>query len=173
VLRGAGRSYGDASTGSECLVLDNARMNRILSWDPATGIIEAECGATIEDLWRLVLEDGWWPPVVSGTMYPTLGGALAMNIHGKNNFCAGTLGEHVLEMEVLTAAGEVRRLSPADPLFANIISSAGLLAMITKVKLQMKRVRSGDLRECCRWRQRTGMSNLPPSSGSSTMPITW
>lgn len=146
VLRGAGRSYGDASTGSECVIVDNVRMNRILSWDPETGIVEAECGATIEDLWRLVLEDGWWPPVVSGTMYPTLGGALAMNIHGKNNFCAGTLGEHVLELDALTASGDLLTLTRNDPLFFSIISSAGLLAMITRIKLQMKKVHSGDLR---------------------------
>lgn len=146
VLRGAGRSYGDANIGAECIVLDNCRLNRILSWDPETGIIDAECGVTVEGLWRHTLEDGWWPPVVSGTMYPTLGGALAMNIHGKNNFCAGTLGEHVLELEVLTPLGELLTFRPTDREFFGIISSAGLLAMITRVKLKMKKVHSGDLR---------------------------
>ena len=88
-LRGAGRSYGDANVGAECVLIDTSRMKQILSWDPKTGIIDCEAGATIETLWRHVLEDGYWPPVVSGTMFPTLGGALGMNIHGKNNFCAG------------------------------------------------------------------------------------
>lgn len=146
LLRGAGRSYGDANIGAECVVLDNARMKRILSWDAKTGIIEAECGVTIEGLWRHTLEDGWWPPVVSGTMYPTLGGALAMNIHGKNNFCAGTIGEHVTELEILTPTGDLKVLTPKDALFRAVISSAGLLAMITRVKMQMKKVHSGDLR---------------------------
>lgn len=146
VLRGAGRSYGDANIGAECVIIDNARMKRILSWDPQTGVSEAESGVTIEGLWRHTLEDGWWPPVVSGTMYPTLGGALAMNIHGKNNFCAGTLGEHVTEMEILTPKGEVKVLKPHEELFKAVISSAGLLAMITRVKMQMKKVHSGDVR---------------------------
>lgn len=146
VLRGAGRSYGDANIGAECIVLDNSRMNRILNWNPDSGVIEAECGVTIEDLWRHILEDGWWPPVVSGTMYPTLGGVLAMNIHGKNNYCSGTFGEHVLELEVLTPAGDVLNLAPKDEAFWAIIGSAGLLAMITRVKIQMKKVHSGDLR---------------------------
>ena len=146
VLRGAGRSYGDANIGAECIVLDNSRMNRVLSWDKESGIIEAECGATIEDLWRYTLEDGWWPPVVSGTMYPTLGGVLAMNIHGKNNYCAGTFGEHVLELEILTSSGQTIVLHPDDDAFYAVISSAGLLAMITRVKIQMKKVHSGDLR---------------------------
>jgi len=146
VLRGAGRSYGDANIGAECVVIDNSRMNQILSWDSTTGVIDAQCGVTIEDLWRHVLEDGWWPPVVSGTMYPTLGGALAMNIHGKNNFCAGTLGEHVLELEILTPSGQTLILHPSDDAFYAVISSAGLLAMITRVKMQMKKIHSGDLR---------------------------
>ncbi|MFI5387230.1 MAG: FAD-dependent oxidoreductase, partial [Fimbriimonadales bacterium] len=144
-LRGAGRSYGDANVGAECILIDTSRMRQILSWDPATGLIDCESGVTIEDLWRHVLEDGYWPPVVSGTMFPTLGGALAMNIHGKNNFCAGTLGEHVVEMDVLTANGEILTLTPRDDLFYAVISGFGSLGIIARVKLQMKRVQSGDL----------------------------
>ncbi len=145
VLRGAGRSYGDANIGSECIVLDIGRMNRILSWDPAQGIIDCESGVTIEGLWRTAIEDGFWPPVVSGTMYPTLGGALAMNIHGKNSFKVGTLGDQVLEIDVLFPTGELKTLTPQDELFFQIISSAGLLGVITRAKLKMKRIHSGNL----------------------------
>ena len=67
-LRGAGCSYGDASLNAEGVSLDLSRMNRILEWDPATGVIRAEPGVTIRQLWQYVLEDGWWPPVVTGTM---------------------------------------------------------------------------------------------------------
>lgn len=144
-LRGAGRSYGDANTGSEMIVLDIQRMNRILSWDPTSGMIECESGVTIEDLWRHCMEDGYWPPVVTGTMYPTLGGALGVNVHGKNNYCKGTLGEHVYEMDVLFTTGELKTLSPVDGLFFQVISSAGQLGIITRVKLKMHPVKSGNL----------------------------
>ncbi len=154
-LRGAGRSYGDAAIGAECVVLDFTRMNRILSWDKTSGLLEAEAGATVEEVWRHTLEDGWWPPVVSGTMHPTLAGALAMNIHGKNNFVEGTLGEHIAEIEFLPPSGEARNLTPDDDLFFAVIGSAGLLGAITKVKLRMKRVECGDLRvlpvSCPNW----------------------
>ena len=49
-LRGAGRSYGDASLNRENLVLDLTRMNRILDWDPGTGVICVEPGVTIRQL---------------------------------------------------------------------------------------------------------------------------
>lgn len=146
VLRGNGRSYGDASIASEALVLDITRMNRILAWDAETGVLEAEAGVTIEGVWRQCLEDGWWPPVVSGTMFPTLAGALGMNIHGKNAFRVGPIGDHVLELDVVTPTGEILTLSPSDPRFFAVVSGAGLLGAITRVKLQMKRVHSGELR---------------------------
>jgi decaprenylphospho-beta-D-ribofuranose 2-oxidase len=146
VLRGAGRSYGDAAILGEAVAIDLTRMNRILAWDPASGRIDCEAGVTIENLWRHTLDDGFWPPVVSGTMYPTLGGALAMNIHGKNNPKAGTLGEHVLELDVLFADGSLRTLTPTDELFYAVISGFGIFGIITRVALQLKRVESGDLR---------------------------
>ncbi len=146
VLRGNGRSYGDAAIASEAIILDITRMNRVLSWDTTTGILDAEAGVTIEQMWRRTLEDGWWPPVVSGTMYPTLAGALAMNIHGKNAFRVGPIGMHVLEMEVVTPTGQVLVLGPDDPRFRAVISGAGLLAAIVRVKIQMKKLHSGELR---------------------------
>ena len=145
--RGAGRSYGDAALNSGQVVLDLQRMNRVLDWNPATGVIRAEPGVTIEQLWQYCLEDGWWPPVVPGTSRPTLGGCLGMNIHGKNNYRAGTIGEHVLAFEALLPTGELINCTPAsDPeLFYSLISSAGLLGVFTSITLQLKAVHSGDM----------------------------
>jgi decaprenylphospho-beta-D-ribofuranose 2-oxidase len=155
VLRGAGRSYGDPSIGAETLAIDVSRMNSVLSWDPETGILEAEPGMTIEGVWRHCLEDGWWPYVVSGTMFPTLAGAIAMNIHGKNNFRVGTFGEHVLEIDVLTPRGQVLGIKPDDPRFEAVVGGLGLLGMVTRVKMQLKKVTSGDLKvlpvSCANW----------------------
>lgn len=145
VLRGAGRSYGDANVGAECIVLDTARLDRILDWDPVAGLLRAEGGVTLEQIWRHTLEDGYWLPVVSGTSYATLGGALAMNIHGKNHFRAGTFGDHIVSMEVLTPDGVLRELVRGEPLFDAIIGSAGLLGVVVSATLKMKRVTSGDL----------------------------
>jgi len=58
-------------------------MTRILDWTPDTGRITVEPGVTIRQLWQYAIGDGWWPPVVSGTMFVSLGGAAGMNIHGQ------------------------------------------------------------------------------------------
>ena len=146
VLRGSGRSYGDANIARECLMLDISRMNQIYSINKQSAEVDCQAGVTIEQLWRSTLEDGFWPPIVSGTMAPTLAGALGMNIHGKNAYVAGPIGEHVTELDVVLPNGDVRTLKPENPLFHAVISSAGLLGVITRVRLKMKRIKSGDLR---------------------------
>ena len=126
-LRGSGRSYGDAAMNEGNLVIDMTGMRKVLAWDPTTGVIDVEPGVTIEDVWRLCLKDGWWPAVVPGTMFPTIGGCLAMNIHGKNHFRLGGTGDHVIEADFVTPAG------------------AHMLLSFTRIRLQLKRVESGRL----------------------------
>ena len=145
--RGTGCSYGDASINGDGHVLDLTRMNRILDWDPVAGVVEAQGGVTIEQLWKRILPDGWWPRVVSGTMFPTLAGAVAANIHGKNNFAVGTIGDAVDELDIVLPDGSVRTCSRTEnaELFHASIGAFGMLGVFSRLKLRTKRVYSGDL----------------------------
>ena len=144
-LRGAGRSYGDASLSRENIGLDLTRMTRILDWNPQTGLICVEPGVTIRQLWQYTIEDGWWPPVVSGTMFVSLGGAAGMNIHGKNNFKAGPIGDHIQEFELLLPTGEIKICSRERnrEIFFAAIGGFGMLGCFVSLTLQMKKVESG------------------------------
>jgi decaprenylphospho-beta-D-ribofuranose 2-oxidase len=174
-FRGAARSYGDANFASEEVVIDLSRFDDILSFDATDGVIEARPGATLEDIWLKTLPDGWWLPVVSGTMRTTLGGALAMNIHGKNNFMRGTFGEHVLEIDLLLASGAVRTLKPQDELFYAAIGGAGLLGAIVRIRLQLKRISSGNVRveavSCRNWEEQ--FSAFERFEGKTEYVVTW
>ncbi len=143
--RGAGRSYNDAALNGGGIVMDLSGMNKVISWNPQTGIITAQPGLNLQGLWQTVLPDGWWPPVVSGTMFTTLGGCLGMNIHGKNNFKMGTIGEHVLEFTALLPTGAEITCSPTKnaDLFYAMISGMGMLGVFTSITLQMKKLHSG------------------------------
>lgn len=149
-LRGAGRSYNDAALNGGGIVVNLQRMNRILAWDAENGILLAEPGVTLQQIWQRVLPDGWWPPVVSGTMTTTLGGCLAMNVHGKNNYRAGPIGEHVLEFTALLPGGAEVTCSPTrnGDLFHAMIGGLGMLGVFTSITLRMKKVHSGLLRVC-------------------------
>jgi decaprenylphospho-beta-D-ribofuranose 2-oxidase len=143
--RGAGKSYNDAALNGGGIILDLSGLNQILEWDKATGLVRCQPGVTLEQLWQRVEPDGWWPPVVSGTMFTTLGGCLSANIHGKNNFRMGPIGEHVLEFTALLPTGDEITCTPKknSDLFYGMISGLGMLGVFTSITLQMKHVESG------------------------------
>ncbi len=104
-----------------------------------------EPGVTIRQLWQYVIEDGWWPAVVSGTMFVTIGGAASMNIHGKNNWKVGPIGDHILRFTILTFDGnhlECSRESNSD-LFHAAIGGFGMFGAFTSITLKLKHVSSG------------------------------
>jgi FAD/FMN-containing dehydrogenase len=143
--RGAGRSYNDAALSGGGIVLDMQNMNAITKWNSKTGLITAQPGVTLEQVWHKTLPDGWWPPVVSGTMTTTLGGCLSANIHGKNNFRLGPIGEHVVEFTAILPTGaEITCSSKKNgDLFHAMISGLGMLGVFTSITMQMKHVESG------------------------------
>ncbi len=145
--RGSGRSYGDAALNRQEVVLSTRGLDRILGWDPEVGVADLECGVTIEDLWRRTLKDGYWPAVAPGTMFPTMGGCVAMNVHGKNHFAMGAFGDHVLELDLLTPTGDLITCGPTQEpeLFRAVVGGLGLLGVTTRIRLRLKRIASGRL----------------------------
>ena len=145
--RGTGNSYGDASMNTGGHTVDVSRMNRILAFDPETGICDLEPGVTVRQLWRHILPHGWWPRVVSGTSFPSMAGIAAMNIHGKNNFAVGTVGDAILDFDLVLPSGEIRTCSREEnaDLFHAAIGGLGMLGLFARVRLRTKRVHSGHL----------------------------
>jgi FAD/FMN-containing dehydrogenase len=147
-IRGAGCSYGDAALNGDHVVLDCSGMNRILAWDAATGEITVEPGVTIEQVWRHVLADGWWPPVCPGTMAVTIGGGAAGNIHGKNQWRDGSFGEHIVRFDVVLPSGQVLTCSRDEhsDVFHAAIGGWGLLGCFSALTMRLRRVYSGLVR---------------------------
>jgi decaprenylphospho-beta-D-ribofuranose 2-oxidase len=145
VPRGSGYSYGDTALNAEDIVLDLTRMRRVLAWDAATGTITVEPGVTVRDLWHVTLPDGWWPAAIPGAMYPSLGGCVSTNVHGKDAWRVGPIGEHIVSLDVMTPDGTIATIVPqSDPtLFRAIIGGLGMLGIVTSVTLQMRRVVAG------------------------------
>ncbi|HZD11528.1 MAG TPA: FAD-binding oxidoreductase, partial [Candidatus Binatia bacterium] len=144
-FQGRGNSYGDAALNSENILVDLRRMRRILEWDPQKGIIRVEPGVTLEQLWQYVVEDGWWPPVATGTMNITMGGGAAMNVHGKNAWKVGPLGDHILSFDLMLPSGEVICCSRGEnsDIFHAAIGGFGMLGCFIAITLKLKRIYSG------------------------------
>ena len=142
---GNGRSYGDAALNESNLLLDFRGMNGVLAFDEDSGELTAEPGITMKELEYFSLPRGFWPPVVSGTSFTTLGGCIAANVHGKNNYKYGPWGDHVVRFTIVTADGALREVDrQSDPeLFHFAIGGFGLLGAMVSITVKMKRVHSG------------------------------
>lgn len=147
-LRGTGNSYNDAALNAEDIILDLSQMRRVVDWDSHNGFATLQAGATIRDLWRLGIQDGWWPWVVPGTMNPTLGGSAAMNVHGKNAWRHGSIGEYILSFDLLLPSGATLTLTPQDDRFFWVIGGFGMLGVITSVTLKLRQVPTPTLDVC-------------------------
>jgi decaprenylphospho-beta-D-ribofuranose 2-oxidase len=144
IARGQGRSYGDAAISTNGLVMLSERLNRVGSFDETSGLLRAEAGTTLGDLIETFVPRGWFPSVVPGTKFVSLGGCVAADIHGKNHHHAGTFGRQVTELEIACADGSRVRCSPeANPdLFWATVGGMGLTGIMTEVTIKMLPVES-------------------------------
>src|SRR6266516_2283150 len=78
-----------------------AGMDRLIHFDPDTGLLTAEAGITLVQILDFAVPRGFFLPVSPGTKYVTLGGAIANDIHGKNHHVAGTFGCHITQFELV------------------------------------------------------------------------
>lgn len=147
LCRGLGRSYGDASLPAcaDDKIASTRLADRILAFDPRTGMVRVEAGLSLLELNRLFLPRGWFPPVTPGTKYVTIAGMVASDVHGKNHHREGCFGEHVecLKMR-LADDGIVECDRVRDPdLFHATIGGMGLLGHILEVEFVMHRIPTG------------------------------
>ena len=136
---GQGRSYGDVCLNNGGTLVTTAGMCMALAFDPQEGIITVEAGMTLEALLHLTIPHGWFLPVVPGTRYVSIGGAVANDIHGKNHHRRGTFGCHVRRLGLLRSDGTRLVCSNHEnvELFAATIGGLGLTGIITWVEVQL------------------------------------
>jgi decaprenylphospho-beta-D-ribofuranose 2-oxidase len=143
-LHGAGRSYGDCAVNGNGDALITTRLDRILAFDPETGIVEVEPGVDFRRLLQVFLPRGFLAPVTPGTGFATIGGALANDVHGKNHEHAGSIGQHVTEFDIVLPDGSARTVTPADTaLFRATMGGLGLTGFISRIALRLTQVPGG------------------------------
>ncbi|SIO53956.1 decaprenylphospho-beta-D-ribofuranose 2-oxidase [Rhodovulum sp. ES.010] len=133
------RSYGDAALNSGGAAIEMTRMDRLLAFDAETGVLEVEAGATIGALLDVLAPRGWMPAVMPGTGFATVGGCIANDVHGKNHHVAGSFGQHVLAITLMTRNGP-REVTPESDrgLFRATMGGLGQTGSILAARLQLK-----------------------------------
>lgn len=144
---GNGRSYGDVCINEQGGVLDCRGLDRFISFDPSEGLLRCEGGVLVSDILDLIVPRGWFLPVVPGTRWITVGGAIANDIHGKNHHRAGTFGCHVEQLELLRCDGSRRICSLRDnpDWFRATVGGLGLTGVITWAEIRLKRIEGSQI----------------------------
>ena len=147
IVRGQGRSYGDASLNADGRVILSERINRILEFDPDSGLMRAEAGATLKDILDIAVPRGWFLPVTPGTKYVSLGGCVAADVHGKNHHCGGAFSAYVQDIEMILADGTRTRCAAGHhpELFWATVGGMGLTGIIGEVTLRLLRIESAKM----------------------------
>src|SRR5690349_9060852 len=142
---GLRRSYGDSNLNPNGRIIDMSGLDRIISFDRATGLVRAEAGISLSQLLRVLVPAGFFLPTTPGTRFVTLGGAIANDVHGKNHHSAGNFGNSVTRLALLRTDGSVRELTPGDPLFRATVGGLGLTGVIEWVEFRCTPIRSAFL----------------------------
>jgi len=139
-----GRSYGDSCLNEGNALLTTEYLDHLIVFDPATGIVRAEAGVSLETLLSVFVPRGWFLPVSPGTKFVTLGGAVANDIHGKNHHVAGTFGRHVKAFGLLRSDGTRLICSPHENTgyFNATIGGLGLTGLMTWIEVQLQSIQS-------------------------------
>ena len=148
IARGLGRAYGDAAQNAGGTVVDTGGLSAVRDLDLVRGRATVEAGVSLDALIAALLPLGWFPDVVPGTRFVTVGGAIASDIHGKNHHRDGAFGEHVPELELVTPGGERIRCSAereAD-VFAATTGGMGLTGVVVAATVRLSRIETSWMR---------------------------
>jgi decaprenylphospho-beta-D-ribofuranose 2-oxidase len=142
---GARRSYGDANLAERAI--DMTRLDRFISFDADSGLLEAEAGITIVDILNTFAPKGWMPAVMPGTGIATLGGCIANDVHGKNHQLAGSFGQHVESLVLMGADGKSQRISQKSKpkLFRATLGGLGQTGVIVSARLHLAKCPAGSM----------------------------
>ena len=141
------RSYGDG-----CLyerVISTLPLKHLLNFDRSCGLLYAQAGITLAEIIRFALPRGFFLPVTPGTKFPTLGGCIAADVHGKNHHAEGSIAAFVESLDMVLADGSTVRCSRSQraDLFWATLGGMGLTGFIYAATLRLKKVPSAYIRQ--------------------------
>ena len=120
--------------------LDVSGLTGVIDVDPAARLADVQGMCTYEHLVDATLPHGLIPLVVPQLRTITLGGAVTGLGIESTSFRSGFPHESVLEMDVLTGAGDVVTTRPGEDLFDAFPNSYGSLGYATRLRIRLEEV---------------------------------
>lgn len=167
------RSYGDQAYSSNIKL--TVQNNRVLMFDNKSGLLTCESGLLINDLCDIVHKYGFTLPVVPGSGFVTIGGAISNDIHGKSHHVFASIGNHVTDLSIFYK-GKILNCSPFKnkDLFKSVIGGMGLIGEIRQVTLKLiKRKSTNYLVECIPYKSIDTFFKLSEDSNNYSDTVAW
>ena len=144
---GGRHAMGAQQFGTGAVLVDTTRLNRVLNFDPAAGLIEVEAGIQWPELigYLVSAQQGQpWPQQwgiaqkQTGADRLSSGGSLAANVHGRGLRMRPIIAD-VESFVLVDAQGEIRTCSRQEnsELFRLVSGGYGLFGVIYSVKLRL------------------------------------
>ena len=149
LARGLGRSYGDAAQNAGGTVIDATVLDRIVDLDLDQGLVTCEAGVSLATLMQVLVPLGWFPTVIPGTRFVTVGGAIASDIHGK--FRLGSFADFVESATLVTPTGKTLALAADAPKARReawwaTAGGMGLTGVVTHARLRLHPIETAWMR---------------------------
>lgn len=125
------------------IVIDLSPFRRILALDAAGKTVTVEAGARWGDIDIMARKEGLCLQSYPSSKFSTVGGWISTGGYGINSFKYGHLSKQIVSMKVVTGAGEVRELSPADRDFGYFVGTEGEFGIVVEVTLRLRDVPEG------------------------------
>lgn len=134
---GNGRSYGDVCLTDRGLYVDTSNNNKILKLNKKKKLLNVQSGVMLSKIFEYLTDSDLTLPVVPGTKFITVGGAIANDIHGKNHHYFGSFGNHIESIKILRSDGKIYTCSKRanKDLFYATIGGLGLTGIIIEATL--------------------------------------
>ena len=137
---GAGRSYGDVCLLENGTLLQTRGMDRLLAFDPETGVLRCEAGVTLAEILDFAVPRGFFLPVTPGNEICNRRRSHRQRHSRQKPPCSRTFGHHVLRFELVRSDGTSLVCSATEnpEWFAATIGGMGLTGLITWAEVRLR-----------------------------------
>ena len=149
ITRGAGVSYAGASFSENALSIDVSAFNRILAFNNDERWVEVEGAVSLGKLFEFLTPYGLHLAVQPGHPQITIGGCIAANVHGKNQYKEGVFGQWVETLKLFHPNHGMITASRTEnaEIFDLTVGGYGLTGIILSARLRLEPLPGLTIRE--------------------------
>lgn len=132
---GSRHSFNDLADSAELVTLEG--LDPDIRIDEESETVSFSAGLRYGDLAEVLQAGGWALRNMASLPHISVAGAIATSTHGSGDR-NGTLARAVSGLELVTADGTLRTISPADDAFDGAVVALGALGIVTRITLDIE-----------------------------------